>query len=118
VGWSVICYYEVVEGVRPNAHGQKSISVTILTSTAWRTPGRLVPYSPIIYYTSRSIGSIPSFFLMTNLVRSSGRAHSQSRSCNCALKRSVAARPRDKSNAHHLLRPVIKLGLRHPRRTD
>ena len=36
VGWSVICYKEVVEDFRPNAHCQKSILVTILTSTVWR----------------------------------------------------------------------------------
>ena len=47
VSWSVICYQEVVEGSRPDVHCQKRISVTILTSTAWRTPGSLVPYLPL-----------------------------------------------------------------------
>jgi len=33
----------MVEGFCLNAHCNKSISVTILASSAWRTPGRVVP---------------------------------------------------------------------------
>jgi len=38
----------MAEGCLPIAHCQESISVTIFASTAWRTPGCLVPYLPLI----------------------------------------------------------------------
>jgi len=39
VRWSVICCQDGCFMASPKVHGQKSISVTILTSTAWRIIG-------------------------------------------------------------------------------